>query len=265
MKSWLSLSLLTVTLPLTAIAQEEAVSETTTAETEAVVDSVAEESSRRFEQEFSNLPEEQRKAYVEHLTQAGNYFRQKRIFETIDEIHAAQQIIDNGANAINMLGACYVEFRDFDKAREAFERSLKLSPKNPSVLFNLAEIEFVTKNWSRCVERLDSVLANLPENANQMRELVIYKKMLAHIKLGNLDKAKELSTTYTDNDDSPFYYYAKAALFFHEDDSLSADRELAKARRIFVKPELIAPWDDTLIEFGYLQSFFGSLDEELAQ
>ena len=269
MKAFSPFLFATLLFPLTAFSQDEATvesEETSTETAPVVVDEVAEQSARRFQEEFSNLPEEQRKAYVEHLTQAGNYFRQKRIFECMDEIHKAQQIIEDGPNAINMLGACYVEFRYFDKAREAFKKSLSLAPKNPSVLFNLAEIEFVTKNWGKCIERMDEVLAVLPEDASQMRELVIYKKLLCHIKLGNLEKAQELSSTYTDADDSPFAYYAKAALLFNSDDSLAADRELAKARRIYtLNPQLIAPWDDTLIEFGYLQSFFGSLDEELAQ
>jgi hypothetical protein len=34
------------------------------------------------------------------------------------------------------------------------------------------------------------------------------------------------------------------------------------AGRVFANPAVIAPWQDTLIEFGYIESFYGGLSKE---
>ncbi len=217
-----------------------------------------------FNRNFSNLSAADQKTYARSLQEANTYFRQKRIFEAIDKVKETQAIIKDGPDALNLLGACYVEFRDFDRAREYFQRSVELSPDSPSVRFNLCEIEFVTRNWDKCIKQADLVLEKLPESSISMRSLVLYKKILSFIKLDRMDDVAELAKAYTDSDDTPFAYYVDAALAFHKEQALEADRALSRARRVFQNsPNMIAPWDDTLIEYGYLQSFFGTLEEEL--
>ena len=56
------------------------------------------------------------------------------------------------------------------------------------------------------------------------------------------------------------YYYAQAALAYDEGNLVKAEEWLAMAGRIFQKPEILAPWQDTLVEYGYIKSFYG--DEE---
>jgi hypothetical protein len=58
-------------------------------------------------------------------------------------------------------------------------------------------------------------------------------------------------------DDSPFYYYAQAALAYESKNTLKAEEWLAIASRVFRNPAALASWQDTLIEFGYIKSFYG--------
>ncbi|MGB2454301.1 MAG: hypothetical protein ACPIG7_06890, partial [Akkermansiaceae bacterium] len=60
-------------------------------------------------------------------------------------------------------------------------------------------------------------------------------------------------------DDSPLFYFGKAALSYAKDDGKGAEQWLARATRIFrsANGALLAPWQDTLIEFGYIKSFYG--------
>jgi Tfp pilus assembly protein PilF len=217
-------------------------------------------------QDFSNLPVEKRQEFARHLQKAREYFAQKRIFETLEELNQADAVFPDSPDIANMKGACQVEFRAFDKAMEHFDEARKLAPDNPNVLFNIAEVLFVTKQWDKAAPALEQVLGMLDnENTDNlmMSRLVEFKVMLCKIKLGKLEEAREMAEKYDFLDDSPFPYYAEAAIAFHEEELMKAEAALARARRIFRNPAVLSPWQDTLMEFGYIKSFFGGdLEEE---
>ncbi|MGE9271454.1 MAG: hypothetical protein ACQKBU_11680, partial [Verrucomicrobiales bacterium] len=197
-------------------------------------------------------------SFHEHLVKARELFQQKRIFETVDELRKAEEIFSESPDIFTLLGACQVEFRAFDKAMGFFEEANKLAPNNPNVLFNIGEVYFVQKDWEKSKETFEEVMA-LVEKGNQqflMSRLVEFKLLLCHIKMDEIENAKELAAKYDFLDDSPFPYYADAALAFHEGRDIDAEIALARAGRIFKNPAMIAPWKDTLMEFGYIKSFY---------
>ena len=58
-------------------------------------------------------------------------------------------------------------------------------------------------------------------------------------------------------DDSPFYYYSRAAILYHNDEKLEAEKMLRNVRFVWRNDNSLAAWQDTLIEFGYIRSFYG--------
>ena len=52
-------------------------------------------------------------------------------------------------------------------------------------------------------------------------------------------------------------FYAQAALAYEKEDLVKAEEWLAIANRIFQDPNVLAPWQDTLVEYGYIKSFYG--------
>ena len=214
-----------------------------------------------FEQEFSNLPKEQREEFQKKLAEAQRLFSQKRVFEAIGKANEAAAIFKNSPDLQNLLGACQVEFRDFDKAMEHFKEADKLAPGQPSIVFNMAELNFVTKDWKAAEVNLEKVLAmtaksNKPEEL-QLSRLVEFKLLLCKLKLGKKDEAAKLAKKYDYLDDSPFPYYAEAAIAFSEGREVEAEGAMARGARIFQSPELLAAWQDTMMEFGYIKGFFG--------
>lgn len=215
-----------------------------------------------LQKEFSNLPEQQRKDFVASLQEAGRLFNQKRVFETLEELHKASKIFGKSAETFNMQGSCYVEFRDFVKARKCFEEALKLGPEMAEIHFNIAEMEFVTRNWQACIDKMKVTLEKLPANATPTRRLVEFKIMLCLIALNKSEEANTMAEKYDPiDDDSPFYYYAQAALCYRDKDLINAEQWLQIANRVFQNPAIISPWQDTLIEFGYIESFYGGAQE----
>ena len=247
MKAFLVL-LFSLALPAVALAQEEA------PKTELAP----------WQQAFLNLPEEKRTEHLQHVQKARELFQQKRIFETIDQLHEARAIFPDSPDVENLAGAAQVEFRAFDEAMEHFQRADELSPNNPNILFNIAEVYFVTKQWKKAEDLLVKVLASAEGDAGQLQlaRLVEFKLLLTKLKLGQIDEARALAERHDDFDDTPYPYYSRAAFHFENENFAEAEAELARAARIFGNPAILAPWHDTLMEYGYIKSFFGSDLEE---
>lgn len=219
----------------------------------------AEKQMAPWQTEFLNLPEKKRAEFLQHFKKSTQLFQQTRIFECIEELNEASEIFKNSPEIYNLLGACQVEFRAFDRALAYFKKALAITPDNVSVLFNIGEVQFVTKQWEQAASSFEEILATMGDDEAQMQtqRLVEFKLMLCNIKLGKVEEAKQMADKYDYFDDSPYPYYAKAALAYLDDDELAAETEIARAARIFGSSGMITPWQDTLMEFGYIKSFFG--------
>jgi tetratricopeptide (TPR) repeat protein len=206
---------------------------------------------------FLNLPEESRKDFVKHLEESGRLFQQKRVFETLDELEKTAKIFKDSPEIYNLRGSCFVEMRAFEKALDQFKQADALSKNNPSIEFNIAEVYFCTKEWKKSLEILEKIFKAMPPENIALSRLVEFKIMLCKKKLGQKDEALILSKKYDFLDDSPFYYYAEAAMAYDADNLIKAEEWLAIAGRVFQDPNVLAPWQDTMVEYGYIKSFYG--------
>ena len=213
------------------------------------------------QKDFLNLPADDRKKFIENFNEASRFFQQKRIFECLDALHEAEMLFSDSAELENLRGSCYVEMRAFDKALASFRKALEFNPKNNSVRFNIAEVLFVTQQWQESHDIFEKVLAEIPDSNTAFSRLVEFKVLLCKKKLGLNEEALALAEKYDFLDDSPFYYYANAAIAYDDENLLEAEQWLARASRIFRDGATIAPWQDTLVEFGYIKSFYG--EEEI--
>lgn len=212
------------------------------------------------QKEFLNLPEEERKEFVKNFGEAARFFQQKRILECLDTLDEAEKIFPNSAELLNLRGSCYVEIRAFNKASAAFEKAIAINPKNSSIRFNIAEVLFVTKQWKKSHDIFLEIAKDIPKSNMSLSRLIEFKVLLCKKKMGEDDEVVILAEKYDYQDDSPYYYYAQAALAYEDDKLLEAEEWLARARRIFRNPNTIAPWQDTLVEYGYIKSFYGGDD-----
>jgi hypothetical protein len=101
------------------------------------------------------------------------------------------------------------------------------------------------------------VIKDISQDNIALSRLIEFKIMLCKNKLGKKDEVMILSEKYDFLDDSPYYYYAKAALEYEVNNLVKAEEWLAIASRIFEDPNVLAPWQDTLVEYGYIKSFYG--------
>ena len=209
------------------------------------------------QQAFLNLPEESRNEFIKHLSEGNRLFQQKRVFETLEELDKAAKIFTDSPEIYNLRGSCFVEMRSFDKALDQFEKARALAKDNPSIDFNVGEVYFVTKEWKKALDLFEKIMKVLPPESLALGRLVEFKILLCKKKLGLNDEVTILAGKYDFLDDSPFYYYTQAALAYDSDNLVKAEEWLAIAGRIFRDPNVLAPWQDTLVEHGYIKSFYG--------
>ena len=126
-----------------------------------------------------------------------------------------------------------------------------------NILFNLVEMDFVTKQWADCAARIESLLPDMEPSELTMIRLLEFKYLLCKLKLGAIEEARTLAKKYDYLDDYPYYYYAQAALAYHDDDETEAERWRGTAKRVFRRPSTLAAWEDTMIEIGFVKSFYG--------
>ena len=216
---------------------------------------------RPHEQAFLNLPQDKRDDFIKKLGEAQRLFSGKRVFEALEKVGEAEAIYADSPDLLNLRGACEVEFRNFEKAMLSFKKADELNPGTPDIIFNIAELNFVSKQWDQAEATLSKVLALIGKqptgNQLQLARLVEFKLLLCKIKLGKKDEAAALAAKYDYLDDSPFPYYAEAAMHFAGDREVEAETVMARGGRIFQNPAILAPWQDTMIEFGYIKGFFG--------
>ena len=205
------------------------------------------------------LNEEVQTEYSKSALRCKQLFDQKRIFECLAEIRKAEAIYDKNPAILNLRGACYVEFRNFDKALDAFKLALDIQKGDFNVRFNIAEIKFVSQDYQASLTDLETLYKEAKEDPQyaSMIPLIRFKTVLCKLKLKDEEGAKAIIGETDFLSDSPLYYYGNAALEYHVDNGREAEKWLARARRIFRNPQILAPWQDTLIEFGYIKSFYG--------
>ena len=118
----------------------------------------------QFVIDLEALSKEDTVAYSNAFRRANSLFQQKRIFEALEALEEVDAIYAKNPASLTLRGACYVEFRAFDKARMVFAKSLEISPGNFNVRFNVAEIEFVTKNYAKSLGILEPLLLEASKN-----------------------------------------------------------------------------------------------------
>ena len=212
---------------------------------------------------FMALPEETRIEYNNNIRAAQQLYQQKRIFDAIQAIDALDKVYKGHPACLSLRAGCYVELRAFKKAYAIFEKLHALSPKSPNISFNLAELEFVMKNWEAAHQRFSDLLTILPASNKSLTHLSEFKLLLCKLKTNRVDEARAMANKYGEWDDTPYYYYANAAVLFHDGKDEEAKKVLRNALFIWRDKAQLSAWQDTMIEVGYVRSLYG--DDQSSQ
>lgn len=188
------------------------------------------------------------------LAEAQDLQTRHRYFDSLAKLDEAEKLDPNDPNIYNIRGAIYLvpAIRDFDKAREQFEKALALEPRALAPKFNLAELLFVKHEFAGAEASFVQLAREFPKLQMPVRHLVAFKQLVAQAKQGKIDQANAtLKANFTFMDDTPAYYFAKASLAFQQKKEGDAKEWIEKANSIF-KPQENAPYLDALMEVRWV-------------
>jgi tetratricopeptide (TPR) repeat protein len=210
----------------------------------------AEEATSPDKEKASAGHDQELRAIAEKVQELSSH---QHYFEAIEELKKAEALAPDNAMLPNAEGSIYTAMRDFDHARECFERSLKLMPTNFEPKFNLAELLYVQGHFPESEAAFSALLKEYPKLREEVRHLTQFKAAVCWLKQDHIAEAEEASKNFTFMDDTPAYYFSKAAISFQKGNKDEAASWLKRAMRIF-KPKENAPYFDTLMEAHWLPS-----------
>lgn len=173
-----------------------------------------------------------------------------RYFDALAKLDQAERIAPKDPNVYNIRGAVYLvpAVREFDKAKENFEKALALEPSALAPRFNLAELVFVKHAFAEAEAAFSAVLKDYPKLQMPVRHLVAFKILVSQAMQAKVSEAeKTLKTHFTFMDDTPAYYFAKSTIAFANKNEKEGSDWLEKAKAIFKAPEN-APYLDSMME-----------------
>lgn len=184
------------------------------------------------------------------LGEAQDLQGRNRYFDALSKLDEAEKLAPKDPNVYNIRGAIYLvpAVRDFDKAKEQFEKSKSLDPAALAPKFNLAELNFVKHAFADAEVSFEGLMKEFPKVPMSVRHLIAYKLLMSQSEQGKFDEANAtLKANFTFMDDTPAYYFAKAAILFAQKKEAEAKEWIEKANAIF-KPADNSAYIDSLME-----------------
>src|SRR6266446_4118768 len=180
---------------------------------------------------------------------------QQRDFATarkfIDEADAADP---NQAPILNLRGEILMEQKEFDDAEAAFKKASKADPKFREAQYNLAQIPFKKKDYTRARERFDALFKQTPGgDKNQAAQIIKFKIYMTLLLEGKESRAQKMMEQFQFTGDTPALYYAQAAWEFQHNNPNKATDWIASAKKIY-SPALNNLFGDAFYDLGWLQS-----------
>jgi Flp pilus assembly protein TadD len=184
------------------------------------------------------------------LKSAHASFAKRDLAATMKTLDEVPEEFRTDPGFLTLRGACHTEKRDFKAALEDFKAAAKSKPGDPSIRFNIAEMSFVVGEWEEAIKGFQ-VLQSQGAVKGTVSELVDFKLMLCEEGRGNAAEFDRRAAENLKDADSLLAAYTKAAMEFRAENADEAKATLADAATRFPKSAEVAPWHDTMIEFGY--------------
>jgi len=156
------------------------------------------------------------------------------------------------AAAQNLRGVAWMRLAEYGKAETALRKAREIDPDFWEARFNLAEVPFLTQNWTEARRRFTALAAEPNEHLDgATSDLIQFKILLTYLledkeKMGAPTLAKIKASP-----EGPAFYYAQAALALQH-----KDREEAKSLMVTAakksSPQLNKLFAESFYEVGWL-------------
>jgi len=170
----------------------------------------------------------------------------------VEETDAAEP---NQPATINLRGEILLAQKDFDGAEAAFKQAAKIDPKFREAQYNLAQIPFKKKEYTKARERFEALFNATPApggDKNQAAQIIKFKIYLTLLLEGKDSRAQKMMEQFQFTGDTPALYYAQAAWEFKHNNTAKANDWIVSARKIY-SPALNLVFADSFYDLGWIQ------------
>ncbi|MGI8821520.1 MAG: tetratricopeptide repeat protein [Chthoniobacterales bacterium] len=169
----------------------------------------------------------------------------------VDEADAADP---NQPAVLNLRGEVMLEQKDFDGAESEFRKAAKLDPKFRDAQYNLAQIPFKKKEYTKARERFEQLFSSTSgADKDRAAQLIKFKIYLTFLLEGKDSRAQKMMEQFQFTGDTPALYYAQAAWEFKHDNAAKANEWVTSARKIYPLA-LNGVFAESFFDLGWLQS-----------
>src|SRR2546426_5896062 len=132
------------------------------------------------------------KAYAKgKLDQAQEAFQKRDLTGALKLLDEAEAADPNQPPYLNLRGEVLMEQKNFDEAEALFRKALKADPKFREAQFNLAQIPFKKKEYTKARDRLEALFAATPGgDKNQAAQSIKFKMFMTLLLEGNDSRAQ---------------------------------------------------------------------------
>ena len=208
--------------------------------------------------ELTSAADRQAKAKAmaaEKYEQAEQAFQQRDLTAARRLVEEADAADPNQAATINLKGEILLAQKDFDGAEAAFKQAAKVDPKFREAQYNLAQIPFKKKEYTKARERFEALFSSTPApggDKNQAAQAIKFKIFLTLLLEGKDSRAQKMMEQFQFTGDTPALYYAQAAWEFKHNNAAKANDWIVSARKIY-SPALNLLFADSFYDLGWLQ------------
>lgn len=186
--------------------------------------------------DFSNLSREARETYLLTFNKAKQAYQKGEWVTCYGYLSDCEMIFNGNPNVWNLSASCLIEQKYFDEAAKQLEKVLKVIPNDSVAVMNLANLHLATGRYAESIAVIDNLLQELPpDTANELTDVLIYRKVLALVLQDRMTEAKKLVAHLNAFSDTPLYYFSQTAFYLKEGKKVEAARSLRSAGNIFAK------------------------------
>lgn len=177
---------------------------------------------------------------------AGHY---RESLKKLDAIDARQPDM---AAAQNLRGVAWMRLAEYGKAETALRKAREIDPNFWEARFNLAEVPFLTQDWTEARRRFTALAAEPNDHLDgATSDLIQFKILLTLLLEGKEKMGAPVLAKIKASPEGPVFYYAQAALALRHEDRQEAKSWMARAAKEF-SPQSNKLFAESFYEVGWL-------------
>jgi tetratricopeptide (TPR) repeat protein len=186
--------------------------------------------------------------------QAQQAFQQRDLDTARKFVDEADGADPNQPSILTLRGEILMEQKDFDQAEAAFKKAAKIDPKFREAQYNLAQIPFKKKDYTKARDRYEALFSQTPGgDKNQASQMIKFKIFMTFLLEGKDSRAQKMMEQFQFTGDTPALYYAQAAWEFKHNNPNKANDWIVSAKKIY-SSSLNGVFADSFYDLGWLQS-----------